>query len=42
MGAPVDIKLTGKDCGQIVIHFGNNAEFERLLGLLRERLAAAA
>jgi ParB family chromosome partitioning protein len=41
-GTPVEIKLKSKEAGQIVIPFASNAEFERLLGLLRERTAAAA
>lgn len=42
LGAAVEIKLRTKDAGQIVIPFAGNAEFERILGLLRERAAAAA
>lgn len=42
LGAAVEIKLRTKDAGQIVIPFAGNAEFERILGLLRDRTAAAA
>lgn len=41
-GTTVDIKLKSKSAGQIVIPFASHEEFERLLGLLRERTAAAA
>lgn len=40
LGAAVEIRLTSKDSGQIVIPFGGNAEFERILGVLRSRAAA--
>jgi ParB family chromosome partitioning protein len=42
LGAAVEIKLKSKSAGQIVIPFAGHEEFERLLGLLRERIAAAA
>ena len=42
LGAPVEIKLQSKDSGQIMIPFGSNEEFERILGLLREPASAAA
>ncbi|MFV0445226.1 MAG: ParB/RepB/Spo0J family partition protein [Planctomycetaceae bacterium] len=42
MGTAVEIKLKSKSTGQIVIPFANNEEFERILGLLRERTAAVA
>lgn len=42
LGTPVEIRLRSKEAGSIVIPFGNNAEFERILSLLRERSAAAA
>ncbi len=35
LGAPVEIKLKGKDSGQIVITFGNNDDFERVLRVIR-------
>ena len=35
LGAPVDIKLTGKESGRIVLSFADNPEFERLLKRLR-------
>lgn len=34
-GAKVDIKLKKQDSGQIVIHFGSNDDFERIVGQLR-------
>jgi len=36
LGAKVEIKLKGKEAGKIVIEFGSNDDFERLLGLLRK------
>ena len=33
--AKVDIRLKKQDSGQIVIHFGSNADFERIVGQLR-------
>ncbi|MEZ6127303.1 MAG: ParB/RepB/Spo0J family partition protein [Planctomycetaceae bacterium] len=33
--AKVEIKLKKQDTGQIVIHFGNNDDFERIIGSLR-------
>lgn len=42
MGTQVEIKLKSKSTGQIVIPFNNHEEFERILGLLRERTAAVA
>lgn len=38
----VAIKLRGVDKGQIVIHFENNEEFERLVGYLRQPYQRAA
>ena len=35
LGAPVEIKLTGKESGRIAVSFADNAEFERLLKRLR-------
>lgn len=35
-GAKVEIKLKKKEAGQIVIHFGNNDDFERIIGQLRK------
>lgn len=42
VGAKVEIKLSGKDVGKIIIHFENNDEFEGILGRLRDRLSNAA
>lgn len=42
IGAKVEIKLTSKDVGKIVIHFASNDEFEGILGRLRERMSHAA
>jgi len=36
LGTKVEIKLKGKDSGRLVIHFGSNAEFDRVVGLLRK------
>lgn len=36
LGAKIDIKLKKNDAGQIVIHFGNNDDFERIVGKLRK------
>lgn len=36
LGAKIEIKLKKNDAGQIVIHFGNNDDFERLVGKLRK------
>ena len=35
LGVPVEIKLRGKDSGQILITFGSNDDFERVLRVLR-------
>lgn len=35
-GAKIDIRLRKNDAGQIVIHFGNNDDFERIVGRLRK------
>ena len=35
LGVPVEIKLRGKESGQIVITFGSNDDFERVLRVLR-------
>lgn len=40
-GVNVDIRLTGKEKGRIVLPFADNSEFERILGILQaERMAA--
>ncbi|MCA9036395.1 MAG: ParB/RepB/Spo0J family partition protein [Planctomycetaceae bacterium] len=36
LGARIDIKLKKNDAGQIVIHFGGNDDFERIVGQLRK------
>ncbi len=36
LSARIDIKLKKNDAGQIVIHFGNNNDFERIVGQLRK------
>jgi len=36
LGAKIDIRQKKNDSGQIVIHFGNNDDFERILGRLRK------
>lgn len=36
LGARIDIKLKKHESGQIVIHFGNNDDFERIVGQLRK------
>lgn len=35
LGVPVEIKLRGKESGQVVISFGSNDDFERILRVLR-------
>ncbi len=35
LGVPVEIKLRGKESGQIVITFGSNDDFERVLRIMR-------
>ena len=35
LGCPVEIKLTGKEAGRMILAFADNAEFERLLRRLR-------
>ncbi len=35
LGVPVEIKLRGKESGQIVITFGSNDDFERVLRVMR-------
>ena len=35
LGAKIDIKQKKNNAGQIVIHFGNNDDFERIVGRLR-------
>jgi ParB family chromosome partitioning protein len=35
LGVPVEIKLKGKESGQIVITFGSNDDFERVLRVIR-------
>jgi ParB family chromosome partitioning protein len=42
LGSQVQIRLQTRESGEIVIPFANNAEFERVLGLLHSRLAEAA
>ncbi|SFI75554.1 ParB/RepB/Spo0J family partition protein [Planctomicrobium piriforme] len=39
LGVRVEIHLNSKDSGQIVVSFGNNDEFERILGTLRRNAA---
>lgn len=36
LAAKVEVKLKNKDTGQIVIHFGSNDDFERIVGQLRK------
>ncbi len=36
LGAKIDIRLKKNDAGQIVIHFGSNDDFERIVGKLRK------
>ncbi len=36
LGAKIDIKLKKNDAGQIVIHFGSNDDFERIMEKLRK------
>ena len=36
LAAKVDIRLKRQDAGQIVIHFGANDDFERIVGRLRQ------
>ncbi len=36
LAARIDIRLKKKDAGQIVIHFGSNDDFERIIGQLRK------
>lgn len=40
-GVNVDIRLTGKEKGRIVLPFADNAEFERILGVIQADRAAA-
>lgn len=42
LGTPVEIRLQSREAGQILIPFASNAEFERILALLRDRSAAVA
>jgi ParB family chromosome partitioning protein len=35
LGVPVEIKMRGKESGQVVISFGSNDDFERILRVLR-------
>lgn len=35
LGAPVEIKLKGKDAGKIIVDFASNDDFERIVGKLR-------
>lgn len=39
LGVKVEIKLTSKESGQIIVPFANNYEFERILGTLRRHAA---
>lgn len=41
LGAKVEIVLKGKEAGRVVIHFGSNDEFERILRTLRRHAEAA-
>ena len=36
LGAKIDIRQKKNDSGQIVIHFGNNGDFERIMTQLRK------
>jgi len=36
LAAKIDIRLKKQDAGQIVIHFGSNDDFERIVGRLRQ------
>ena len=36
LAAKIDIRLKQKDSGQIVIHFGSNDDFERIVGQIRK------
>jgi ParB family transcriptional regulator, chromosome partitioning protein len=36
LGAKVEIRLKGKDAGKLIVHFGTNDEFERIVGFLRK------
>jgi ParB family chromosome partitioning protein len=36
LGTKVEIRLKGKDAGKVVVHFGSNDEFERIVGFLRK------
>lgn len=36
LAAKIEIKLKKQDAGQIVIHFGSNDDFERIIGRLRQ------
>jgi ParB family chromosome partitioning protein len=36
LAAKVEIRLKKQDAGQIVIHFGSNDDFERIVGRLRQ------
>ncbi|MEZ6067447.1 MAG: ParB/RepB/Spo0J family partition protein [Planctomycetaceae bacterium] len=42
LGTAVEIQLKTRDSGSIVIPFAGNEEFERIISLLQERIAAAA
>jgi ParB family chromosome partitioning protein len=42
LGTKVEIKVTGKDTGKIIVEFNNNAEFERLVKALRNAGPALA
>ena len=35
LGCPVEIKLTGREAGRMILSFADNAEFEGLLRRLR-------
>ena len=35
LGTKVDIRLKGKESGQLIVHFASNDEFERVVGFLR-------
>jgi ParB family chromosome partitioning protein len=36
LGTKVDIRLTGKESGRLIVHFSSNDEFERVVGFLRK------
>ena len=36
VGAKVEFKMKSKDAGKLIIHFGSNDEFERIIAVLRK------